>query len=134
MENDTDDKQLDPNDLQIDLRHKCIRYRGENIFLRGVRFTKLMQCLIENYPYCVNRDDIMTAVWGTKAIDPTNVDKTIITLNPKLLPKGLQIMNEPGLGYRIERIQEEVRLGIDRAFRTNTGHAEGAHDLEKDVD
>jgi DNA-binding winged helix-turn-helix (wHTH) protein len=134
MSNIAEDNELNANDLWVDLAHKCLHYKGEKIFLRGVRFIRLMQCLVQNYPYCVNRANIMTAVWGTKAIDPTNVDKAITQLNPKLLPKGLQIENEPGLGYRIERIQAEVRPGIDPAFQTNTGHRANTRVLVKDSD
>jgi DNA-binding winged helix-turn-helix (wHTH) protein len=134
MFNIDDDKQLNPKDLWIDLAHKCLHYKGEKIFLPGVRYSKLMHRLIKDDPHCVNRADIMTAVWGKKPIDPTNVDKTIDKLNLKLSSTGLHIRNETGVGYRIERIQEGVRPEIDRALQTNTGATADTRVPVEDVD
>jgi DNA-binding winged helix-turn-helix (wHTH) protein len=102
--------ELPISDLRIVLEHKCVHYKNEIIYL-SPRLLKAIDCIYRAAPYCVDRAKILQAVWGTKwrGVNDSNVDKTIGNLNEKLLRLGLEIRNEPRAGYRLTKIQEDVR-------------------------
>jgi tetratricopeptide (TPR) repeat protein len=102
MSDRVDGNQLNPIKLRVDLVHKCVQFRGKHIYL-SVPHLKVIKCLHEASPYCVDRNKILTAGWGQRpnSVDGSNVDKAIERLNEKLLPHELQIKNEPRFGYRL---------------------------------
>lgn len=121
MSDRTDDTQFDANDLKIDLKRQRVEYRGKNIYLSDLLF-RMLACIHAAAPDVVQRGTILDTVWGHKeeGVGDTNVDKARARLNLKLLPFGLEIRNEPHLGYRIDRIQEEkLPLEIDFLGPTN---------------
>jgi DNA-binding winged helix-turn-helix (wHTH) protein/tetratricopeptide (TPR) repeat protein len=108
------------SDLRIDFEHKCIHYKNEPIYLTS-RLLKTIDCLYRASPYCADREQILNSVWGHKrnGVNDSNVDKAIDSLKEKLAPYGLEIINEPGSGYRLDRLRDqENRISDIRSLDT----------------
>ena len=113
-----DDNRFDVNDLKIDLKRARVTYKGENIYLSEL-LLRMLACLHSAAPDLLDRAKIFAAVWGNKVEgdDNTNFDKARRRLNEKLRPHGIEVRNEPRLGYRLAKIQEE---GNSRDSKSST--------------
>jgi DNA-binding winged helix-turn-helix (wHTH) protein/tetratricopeptide (TPR) repeat protein len=119
----TDDQQFNANDLSIDTKRKSATYKGKSIYLSGP-LLKMLACLQASAPDLVERGKIIDAVWGNKkeSVNDTNFDHTCRRLKAKLLPFGLEIKNEPRLGYRLDRTREGEHHTIDISVLETVPH------------
>lgn len=90
--------------LQLDLLHRRVRVRGEEVRLTGVEWS-LLYILMEHTGEIVTRDEILDALWGVDfAPDSNVVERHIRSLRRKLhddwhRPRYIETVH--GKGYRL---------------------------------
>lgn len=88
--------------LTVDLLHHEARFAGEVLKLTPTEFA-LLKVLIEHAGRIVTQNQIVKQVWPGQASDPSEGLRVHIThLRKKLGDRGVRIVNEPGIGYRLE--------------------------------
>jgi two-component system KDP operon response regulator KdpE len=88
--------------LTINLLHHEARLHGEVMKLTPIEFA-LLKVLAEYAGRIVTQNQIVKQVWAGQASDPSEGLRVHINhLRKKLGVTGPQIVNEPGIGYRLE--------------------------------
>ncbi|MFA0413287.1 transcriptional regulator [Vibrio renipiscarius] len=68
----------------------------------------LLNCLLDSYPETVTKEKIIEQVWQTKHISSESLPQLIIRTRQVLKDKKKAVLiNEPGIGYRINLNEEE---------------------------
>ena len=99
---DTPEIQVGP--LHIDLAHHEAKLNGEPIKLTPTEFALLKQ-LAKNVGKVITQKHILKEVWAGQAGDATHSLRVHVNhLRNKLGDSGLEIKNEPGIGYRLVEV------------------------------
>ena len=74
---------------------------GEGLKLTPTEYV-LLKLLVRNAGKLVTQKQILREVWGGQAVDPTHALRVHINhLRNKLGQNGIELRNEPGIGYRL---------------------------------
>lgn len=102
-------------DLAIDFRRRDVIVRGERIKLRPTEYRLLLH-LVENAPWIVPQETILSKVWGPEYRDDTQLLRLYVNyLRKKIEPDPANpryIFTERGVGYRfvdIPRGRDKVK-------------------------
>jgi two-component system KDP operon response regulator KdpE len=88
--------------LEVDLAHRAVRVRGEEVHLTPIEFDLLRQ-MVRNRGRLLTHRDLLSAVWGPGYAEDTQVLRAhIANLRRKIDPPGGPrfIRTEAGVGYR----------------------------------
>ena len=89
------------DNVELGIEKHNVKVDGENIALTYKEF-EILQLLMENAEVVLNRDKIMSAIWGTDFEGETRtVDMHIKTLRQKLGTGGKIIKTVRGIGYKV---------------------------------
>jgi len=87
--------------LTIDLANREVTSHGKPIHLTPTEY-HLLRLLAQHAGRVLTRSRILTSIWGPKAADQAQYLRVYITyLRRKMEGSGLEIRNEPGIGYRL---------------------------------
>jgi two-component system KDP operon response regulator KdpE len=87
--------------LRLDLLHHEARIGEEVLKLTPIEFA-LLKVLAEHLERIVTQTQIVGLIWPTQASDPSEGLRVHINhLRKKLGIRGVRIVNEPGIGYRL---------------------------------
>jgi two-component system KDP operon response regulator KdpE len=90
-------------ELEIDLHHQAVTWRGERVQLTRTEH-RLLDALLARRGRLVTHDDLVEAVWGSgSGADASRLRVLIVHLRRKLHDDAARphlILTEPGLGYR----------------------------------
>jgi two-component system KDP operon response regulator KdpE len=88
--------------LTLDLLHHEVRLAEESLRLTPLEFN-VLKTLAENYGRIVTQNQLLAKVWPEQPSTPSEVLRVHIARIRKKLGSGpLSIINEPGIGYRLE--------------------------------
>ena len=88
-------------EVELDTEKHTVKVAGEMIVLTYKEF-ELLQLLMENVDVVLNRDRIMSAIWGTDfEFETRTVDMHVKTLRKKLGSSGEIIKTIRGIGYKV---------------------------------
>ncbi len=94
--------------LKLDLLHHEATLAGEPLKLTPTELS-LLTILTEHAGRVVTQNQIVKHVWPTQQSDPSEGLRVHINhLRKKLGDRGIRIINEPGIGYRLESEPEIV--------------------------
>lgn len=91
--------------LELSSEHRLLRYQDESVSL-SKKETALMEYFLRNPGRTLNREVILTYVWGsTSEVEDGNLDNYIYFLRRRLrtLKVPVKIATVHGVGYRVER-------------------------------
>lgn len=95
--------------LQIDFPHREVIVRGERIKLRATEY-RLLLTLVENAPWIVPQETLLTKAWGPEYRDDTQLLRVYIAyLRKKIEPDPLTpryILTERGVGYQFVGVRK----------------------------
>lgn len=95
-------QQLQIGDITMDLKKHTVSVDGKETVLTLKEFD-LLRCLIENRGIVLNRDQLLSKIWGYEFDGETRtVDVHIRTLRQKLGNAGSCIETIRGVGYKME--------------------------------
>jgi two-component system KDP operon response regulator KdpE len=93
--------EINAGSLKLDLLHHEAKIGGEVLKLTSIEFT-LLRVLAEHAERIVTQTQIVSLVWPTQAGDSSEGLRVHINhLRKKLGIRGVRIVNEPGIGYRL---------------------------------
>ena len=88
--------------LKVDLLHHEAQIADEALKLTPTEFA-LLKVLTEHAGRIVTQNQIVKQVWPGQSSDPSEGLRVHINhLRKKLGDRGIRIVNEPGIGYRLE--------------------------------
>lgn len=88
--------------LKVDLLHHEAQIDDEALKLTPTEFA-LLKVLTEHTGRIVTQNQIVKQVWPGQSSDPSEGLRVHINhLRKKLGDRGIRIVNEPGIGYRLE--------------------------------
>jgi two-component system KDP operon response regulator KdpE len=80
--------------------HEAVLH-GEGLKLTPTEYA-LLKLLVRNAGKLVTQKQILREVWGGQAVDPTHALRVHINhLRNKIGQNGIELRNEPGIGYRL---------------------------------
>ena len=87
--------------LLMDFANHEAALNGEGLKLTPTEYV-LLKLLVRNAGKLVTQKQILREVWGGQAVDPTHALRVHINhLRNKTGQNGLELRNEPGIGYRL---------------------------------
>ena len=92
------------SDLEVDLAARVVRKRGQEVKLTPIEYS-LLRLLVTHAGKVLTHRQLLTEVWGPKAVEQTHYLRVHIAhLREKLEEKAAGadlIRTEPGIGYRL---------------------------------
>lgn len=93
-------------DLLLDFAKREVSLGGHLLKLTPIEYN-LLRLLAQNAGRVITQKKILTEVWGPNAIEEAQYLRVYVShLRKKLGSSGVQIRNEPGIGYRLVSIPE----------------------------
>ncbi len=97
----TEEPVLEVGNLKVDLAGREVSVCGEPLKLTPTEY-HLLRLLAQHPGRILTQKQILTQVWGPNATEQAQYLRVYIThLRKKIALSGLEIRNEPGIGYRL---------------------------------
>lgn len=119
---------LECGDLQIDLVHRRVRFKGELIELTPQEFS-LLYVLAQTGGMPLSRSELLRRAWPDEIDNPRTVDTHILSLRKKLeidprQPNLIQTVRNVGYRLNLEGLTPKVEMGhsAQRKPLTSTGN------------
>lgn len=97
----TEEPLITLGNLTIDLPNREVSLSGTVIHLTPIEYS-LLRLLAQHAGRVLTQTQILTSIWGPKATDQAQYLRVYITyLRRKLEGSGVEVRNEPGIGYRL---------------------------------
>lgn len=96
-----DDSQITLGSMTLNWSNREVTLRGEPLKLTPIEY-KLLRLLAQNAGKILIQKQILREVWGPNAAEQAQYLRVYIThLRKKIEGAGVEIRNEPGIGYRL---------------------------------
>lgn len=96
-----DDSQITLGSMTLNWSNREVTIRGEPLKLTPIEY-KLLRLLAQNAGKILIQKQILREVWGPNAAEQAQYLRVYIThLRKKIEGAGVEIRNEPGIGYRL---------------------------------
>jgi two-component system, OmpR family, KDP operon response regulator KdpE len=96
-----DDSQITLGSMTLNWSNREVTLRGEPLKLTPIEY-KLLRLLAQNAGKILIQKQILREVWGPNAAEQAQYLRVYIThLRKKIEGTGVEIKNEPGIGYRL---------------------------------
>lgn len=97
--------------LSLDFSKREIAFGGQLLKLTPIEYN-LLKLLAQNAGRVITQKKLLTDIWGPNATEQAQYLRVYVAhLRKKLGECGVQIRNEPGVGYRMEVTVPKIRPG-----------------------